>query len=74
MTTADGTDIQFDPLLLEEDQNSEDEKDTDEEDGYFNDDVNYQFDELGRTPPRQALAKNRKWSMDKKVMRDSGKR
>ena len=74
LTTADGTDIKFDPLLLEEDQNSENEKDTDDEDGYFDDEVNYPFDELGRTPPRQALAINRKWSVNKKVIRDSGKR
>ena len=28
------------------------------------------YDELGRTPPRQILARNRKWSADKKHGRD----
>jgi hypothetical protein len=32
------------------------------------------YDELGRTPPRLSMARNRKWSADKKHNREMEKR
>ena len=70
LTSADGSDITFDPVLLEEDEASEDDVDGD----YTDDDLHDKYDELGRTPPRQVVARNRKWSSDKKLMRDHDRR
>ena len=46
-----------------------------EGEGYSDDgDILDPYDELGRTPPRQMAARNRKWSSDKKFMRENEKR
>ena len=72
LTSSDGTDIKFDPLLLEEESPP---ASTDSGDGYTDDDgMVDKYDELGRTPPRTSLAKNRKWSNDKKLHREHEKR
>ena len=75
LTTADGSGIQFDPLLLEDDADRGSEPEGDAVDGASDDgDMMDPYDELGRTPPRQIVARNRKWSSDKKFMRESEKR
>ena len=77
LTTADGSGIQFDPLLLDDDadRGRGSEPEDDAVDGASDDgDMMDPYDELGRTPPRQIVARNRKWSSDKKFMRESEKR
>ena len=75
LTTADGSGIQFDPLLLEDDGGRGSEPEGDAVDGASDDgDMMDPYDELGRTPPRQMVARNRKWSNDKKFMRENEKR
>ena len=73
LTSSDGSNIKFDPLLLEEDSPLSAE-DQDSVDDYSDEDIVDQYDELGRTPPRQAVARNRKWSNDKKLHREHEKR
>ena len=78
VTTTDGSEIKFDPLLLEDDHSGDERRlrgrDQDDVDGFSDDDVVDPYDELGRTPPRQVAARNRKWSSDKKFMRENEKR
>ena len=78
VTTTDGSEIKFDPLLLEDDHSGDERRlrgrDQDDVDGFSDDDVVDPYDELGRTPPRQVVARNRKWSSDKKFMRENEKR
>ena len=78
LTTTDGSEIKFDPLLLEDDHSGDERRprgrDQDDVDGFSDDDVVDPYDELGRTPPRQVAARNRKWSSDKKFMRENEKR
>jgi len=74
LTTADGEQLQFDPSLLEDDKersgcSSEAEYDVDAAVGGGD-----LYDELGRTPPRMSLMRNRKWSADKKHSREMEKR
>ena len=78
VTTTDGSEIKFDPLLLEDDHSGDERRlrgrDQDDVDGFSDDDVVDPYDELGRTPPRQVVARKRKWSSDKKFMRENEKR
>ena len=78
VTTTDGSEIKFDPLLLEDDHSGDERRlrgrDQDDVDGFSDDDVVDPYDELGRTPPGQVVARNRKWSSDKKFMRENEKR
>merc|ERR1719500_1437312 len=75
LATADGSGIQFDPLLLKDDGGRGSEPEDDAVDGASDEgDMMDPYDELGRTPPRQMVARNRKWSSDKKFMRESEKR